>query len=100
MVEPLTGLPYSHKSKTAAGLLQLLLGALLCLGGVGRVYAGHVGLGVTQLVLSGVAWGAACCGLFLVVPFIVTFGLWVWFVVDGIVMLVGRPLDGLGRPLH
>jgi hypothetical protein len=30
----------------------------------------------------------------------VGFGLWVWFVVDGIIMLAGRPVDGQGRPLR
>jgi len=98
-VEPLTGLPYSDKQKVTAGLLQLLPG-LLCLGGIGRLYAGHVGLGVVQLVLSPVGWAAACCGALSVFPLFITFGLWVWFIVDGIVLLAGRPLDKYGRPLR
>jgi hypothetical protein len=98
--DPITGQPYSDKSKVVAGLLQLLLGALLGLGGVGRTYAGNVGLGVTQIVLSVVGWGSFWCGFFLIVPWFITFGLWVWFVVDGIVMLAGRPVDGQGRLLR
>lgn len=99
-VEPLTGLPYSDKSKAAAGLLQLLLGFFLGLGGVGRLYAGHTGLGVTQLVLSLVGWAALCCTPMLWFPFIIFFGLWLWFVIDGIVLLAGHPVDGSGRPLR
>lgn len=99
-VEPFTGLPYSDKSKVAAGLLQLLLGGFLVLGGVGRLYAGHVTLGVIQLGFSVVAWLAACCAAVLVVPIIITIGVWAWFVVDGIVLLAGRPLDRQGLPLR
>ena len=98
--DPVTGRPLSDKSKIAAGLLQLLLGALLCLGGVGRLYAGNVALGVTQLVLSLVAWASFWCTFVLLFPIIVFFGLWVWFIVDGIVMLAGRPVDGQGRVLR
>lgn len=98
--EPFTNLPYSDKTKVVAGLLQLLPGALLLLGGIGRLYAGHTGLGVAQLLLSLVGWVCFVCGLLLVLPFIITFGLWVWFVVDGIVLLAGRSLDGQGRPLR
>jgi len=98
--DPITGQPYSDKSKVVAGLLQLLLGALLGLGGVGRTYAGNVGLGVTQIVLSVVGWGSFWCGFLFILPWLVFFGLWVWFVVDGIVMLAGRPVDGQGRLLR
>jgi TM2 domain-containing membrane protein YozV len=98
-VEPNTGLPYSDKSKVTAGLLQLLLGIIL-VGGVGRLYSGNVGLGVAQLVVSFVAWFCFFCGFFVLLPWIVTFGAWVWFIVDGILVLTGRPVDGQGRPLR
>ena len=98
--DPVTGRPLSDKSKIAAGLLQLLLGALLCLGGIGRLYAGNVALGVTQIILSVVAWASFWCTFVLLFPIVVFFGLWIWFVVDGIVMLAGRPLDGQGRVLR
>jgi hypothetical protein len=100
--DPVTGQPYSDKSKLAAGLLQLLPSLFLGLGGIGRLYAGNIALGVTQLILAVVVgWTAIICGLFsLGLTWIVAFGLWVWFVVDGIIMLAGRPVDGQGRPLR
>jgi Domain of unknown function (DUF1707)/TM2 domain len=76
--EPGTGQPYSDRSKVVAGLLQLLLPI-----GIGRLYSGHVGIGVAQLVLT----------LF--------FGIGaIWAFIDGIVILAGRPTDPRGRPLH
>src|SRR5690242_14514404 len=45
--EPMTGQPYSDKSKVVAGVLQLLLPF-----GVGRLYAGHTGIGIAQLLLT------------------------------------------------
>lgn len=98
--EPYTGLPYSDKSKVGAGLLQLLLGFFFALGGVGRLYAGHTGLGMVQVILSVVGWISFWCGFVLLIPFIVFFGLWLWFVVDGIILLASRSLDGQGRPLR
>lgn len=100
--DPVTGQPYSDKNKLVAGLLQLLPGVLFVLGGIGRLYAGNIALGVTQLVLSVVVgWGAFICGFLLfAIPWVFTFGLWVWFIVDGIMMLAGRPVDGQGRPLR
>lgn len=98
--DPVTGQPLSDKSKLVAGLLQLLPGALLGLGGIGRLYAGNTGLGVTQIVLSVVGWISFWCGFLLAFPFLVFIGAWIWFVVDGIVLLVGRPVDGQGRLLR
>lgn len=79
-IEPTTGLPYSSKSKTAAGLLGIFLGGF----GVGRFYTGHVGLGIAQV---------------LVTFFTLGFGAW-WGLIDGIVMLAGRPTDATGLPLR
>jgi TM2 domain-containing membrane protein YozV len=76
-VDPITGMPFSDKSKMVAGLLNIFLG------GVGRLYTGHIGIGVAQLLLS---W---LCG----VGFI-----WAW--IDGIMMLMGKVPDAQGRPLH
>jgi hypothetical protein len=76
--DPVSGFPYSDRSKVVAGLLQLFLPI-----GVGRMYAGHTGIGVAQLLLT----------LF--------FGIgMVWAFIDGIVILAGRPTDGRGRPLR
>lgn len=99
-VDPVTGVPFSDKSKITAGLLQLLPGLLLGLGGLGRLYAGHVMLGVLQLVATAVGWTSFVCGFALVLPFFVTFACWAWFVIDGVVLLVGRPVDRSGRVLR
>jgi hypothetical protein len=75
--DPHTGLPYSDRSKVAAGVLQILLPF-----GVGRFYSGHTGMAVAQLILA-------------------LFGIGVlWSFIDGIVLLVGRPADPYGRPMR
>lgn len=80
---PVTGQPYSDKSKTVAGLLQLL--GLFGFVGVGRIYAGHVGLGVAQLLV-----GWVTCGL----------GAWVWGIIDAVLILTDKVTDPQGRPLR
>jgi TM2 domain-containing membrane protein YozV len=75
--EPATGIPYSDRYKVIAGVLQLVLPF-----GIGRFYAGHAGTGLAQLLLSPLVIGV----------------IWAW--IDGIVMLVGRPVDRDGRPLR
>jgi TM2 domain-containing membrane protein YozV len=77
---PVTGQPYSDKSKLTAGLLELL--ALVGIGGIGRFYIGDTGIGVAQL-LTGL------CGVGLI-----------WSIVDGVLMLVGSVNDPQGRPLR
>jgi len=79
-VDPLTGLPYSDKSKLVAGLLQIFLGGL----GIGRFYLGNVGMAIAQIVVV-----------------LITFGLgYLWPLIDGIVLLAGQPRDRAGRPLR
>lgn len=99
-VDPMTGHALSDKSKVVAGLLQLLLGFLFALGGVGRLYAGNTGMGVAQLATSVVGWISFWCGFILVVPWVISGAIWLWFVIDGIMMLAGRPVDGQGRLLR
>jgi hypothetical protein len=72
------GVVQGDKSRTAAGILNIVLP------GVGRMYMGHVALGVLQFML-------ACC----------TGGiLYVWSLIDGIRILTGGVnLDGYGRQL-
>ncbi len=82
-VDPMTGMPFSDKTKIAAGLLNLLL-PLVGISGVGRLYTGHVGLGIVQLIL-----GIATCGL-----------CGIWSMVDGVLMLMGKVPDTQGRPLR
>lgn len=78
-IDPRTGLPYSEKSKLVAGLLQILLPL-----GIGRMYTGHVGLGVAQLLVT-----VLTCGIGAVWPFI-----------DGIITLATDSRDSQGRPLR
>lgn len=79
-VDPVSGLPYSDKSKLVAGLLGIFLGSL----GVGRFYMGNIGMGVMQLLVT-----------------IITFGVGgLWGFIDGIVILAGNPRDSYGRPLR
>ena len=99
-VDPLTGHPLSDKSKVVAGLLQLLPAVTFGLGGIGRLYAGQTTLGVVQIVMTVVGWVSFWCGFLLIVPFFIFFCVWLWFVIDGVVLLAGRSTDGQGRLLR
>jgi TM2 domain-containing membrane protein YozV len=79
-IEPTTGLPYSSRSKVAAGLLQIFLGGL----GIGRFYTGHVGIAIAQIVVTLITCGLGA----------------IWPLIDGIMMLVGNPKDADGRPMR
>ncbi|MEU8639827.1 DUF1707 domain-containing protein [Amycolatopsis sp. NPDC048633] len=75
---PQVPIPYSYRSKTVAGVLQIVLPF-----GVGRFYTGQVGLGLLQLLvvlMTGVGV--------------------IWPIVDGIVLLRDGGLDAQGRPLR
>lgn len=90
--EPSTGIPYSDKSKIAAGILQIFLGTL----GIGRFYMGSTGIAVAQLVLTILGWLTTVILIgFLLLPIVA-----VWALIDGIVILAGRPVDAQGRPLR
>lgn len=92
---PVTGLPYSDKSKTVGGLLQILLGfAGIC--GVGRLYIGSVTIGLCQLL--GMFFALFMSAFLIGIPFAI--GIWIWAFVDGIVILSGNTRDGVGRPLR
>jgi TM2 domain-containing membrane protein YozV len=80
---PLTGEPFSDKSKVIAGLLQLL--GLFGLVGFGRIYIGQTGLGVLQLIV-----GLLTC----------TLGAIVWGIIDAILILTDKVRDPAGRPLR
>ncbi|MCB0926380.1 MAG: NINE protein [Mycobacterium sp.] len=71
---------WSDKSKTTAGLLQILLGSF----GVGRFYLGYTGLGIAQIA---VVW--LTCGIG-----------GIWTLIDGIMILTGKVPDAQGRPLR
>jgi hypothetical protein len=78
-IDPRTGIPFSDKSKLVAGLLQVLIPL-----GIGRMYMGQTGVGVTQLLVT-----IFTCGIGAIWPFI-----------DGILILVGDQRDSRGRPLR
>jgi TM2 domain-containing membrane protein YozV len=78
-VHPVTGIPYSDKTKLVAGLLQILIPL-----GIGRFYIGDTKTGVWQLVVT-----ILTCGIGALWPFI-----------DGIVILATDSTDGQGRPLR
>jgi TM2 domain-containing membrane protein YozV len=90
-VHPTLGIPYSDKTKIAAGLLQIFVGTF----GVGRFYTGHTGLAIGQLVacLVGVwilSWFT--CGISAFVVF--------WPLIDGIVLMASDSKDAQGRLLR
>ncbi|MCB9893827.1 MAG: TM2 domain-containing protein [Planctomycetes bacterium] len=81
-VDPRTGIPYSDKQKSLAGFLQLLA-LVVGIGGIGRFYSGHIGIGVAQLILC-------CTGIGQL-----------WSIIDGIILLTSETAtDGDGRPLR
>ncbi|MGH3973194.1 MAG: DUF1707 domain-containing protein [Pseudonocardiaceae bacterium] len=69
--------PLSHKSKLAAGLLQILLPF-----GIGRFYTGHIGMAIAQLLLS-VVW----IGI-------------IWSIIDGVLILAQGGTDRQGLQLR
>ena len=71
------------KSKVAAGLLGIFLGAF----GAHRFYLGYSGIGVTMLLLTLLSFG-------LLSPFVMLWGL-----IEGIVILCGGMRDRWGRQL-
>lgn len=87
---PLTGDPFSDKSKVVAGLLQLL--GLVGVVGIGRIYLGYTTLGITQLI-GGVVLGLLTCGIGFIVPVI-------WGIIDATLILTDKVRDPAGRPLR
>ena len=80
-VHPVTGVPYSDKSKLVAGLLQIFLGGL----GIGRFYIGDTKTGIWQIVVTVLTCGIGS----------------IWGLIDGIIMLAtDNVTDSAGRPLR
>jgi TM2 domain-containing membrane protein YozV len=79
-VHPVTGAPYSDKSKLVAGLLQIFLGGF----GVGRFYLGDTKTGVWQIVVTVLTCGIGS----------------IWGLIDGIIILATDSTDSQGRPLR
>jgi TM2 domain-containing membrane protein YozV len=78
-VHPVTGLPYSDKSKLVAGLLQIFLPF-----GIGRFYLGDTKTAVWQLVVAIVTCGIGS----------------LWSFIDGIIILATDSKDPNGLPLR
>ncbi|WP_085872514.1 MULTISPECIES: TM2 domain-containing protein [unclassified Nocardioides] len=78
-VHPVTGIPYSDKTKLVAGLLQILIPL-----GIGRFYIGDTKTGVWQVIVT-----VLTCGIGALWPFI-----------DGIIILATDSVDAQGRPLR
>ncbi len=94
--DPITGEPLSDKSKTVAGLLQILL-PFVSVCGVGRLYIGSTTIGLVQLL--GMFLAILMSFLLIGIPFVI--GIWIWTVVDGIMMLTGSTgRDSRGLPLR
>ncbi|MFJ1768252.1 DUF1707 domain-containing protein [Amycolatopsis sp. NPDC088138] len=75
---PSMPMPVSYRSKTTAGVLQIVLPF-----GVGRFYTGQTGLGLLQLLV------------------VLMTGVGVlWPIIDGIMLLANGGLDAEGRPLR
>ena len=79
-IDPMTGMPFSDKSKMVAGLLQIFLGSF----GAGRFYTGHMGLAIAQIAVTWLTCGVGA----------------IWPLIDGIMMLMGKVPDAQGRPLR
>lgn len=80
---PMTGEPFSEKSKIVAGLLQLI--GLFGLVGIGRMYLGYTGLGIAQLVV-----GLITCGI----------GAVIWGIIDAVLIFTDKVRDPQGLPLR
>lgn len=78
-VHPVTGIPYSDKSKVVAGLLQILVPF-----GIGRFYIGDSGIGVAQLLVTIFTCGVGA----------------LWPIIDGIIMLASDSKDANGLMLR
>jgi TM2 domain-containing membrane protein YozV len=78
-VHPVTGIPYSDKSKIVAGLLQILVPF-----GIGRFYIGDTTIGVVQLLVTVFTCGVGA----------------LWPLIDGIIMLATDSKDANGLMLR
>ena len=94
--DPRTGAPYSDKSRVAAGLLQILPAVFVMPIGVGRFYMRSTGVALSQLVLFLVSLPL----MLVLIGFPMLAAVWLWVVIDGVVLLLGGGRDGRGRPLR
>jgi TM2 domain-containing membrane protein YozV len=81
------------KSAVAAGLLQLFFGTF----GAGRFYIGTTGIATAQLMLglAGLFFTLFCfVGVLILIP------LWIWNLIDALMMFAGAVTDSYGRKLQ
>lgn len=84
--------PADAKSKIAAGLLAIFLGAF----GIHNFYLGYTSKAITQLVLTIVGF-VLCC---IVVGAFLVLGIEIWGIVEGVMILTGKiDRDANGIPL-
>jgi len=93
--DPVTGTPWSDKTRTTAGLLSLLL-PMVGVCGVGRLYAGQVGIGLAQLL----GFFVGVLLMFVLIGFVIAPAVWLWSVIDGILLLANGGKDAYGRMLR
>jgi len=78
---PLTGEPFSDKSKLVAGLLQIFIGGF----GLGRFYTGYTGIAIAQIIVTLITCGLGA----------------IWGLIDGIIILTSKDFrDAQGRLLR
>lgn len=87
-----TGEPLSDKSALTAGLLQIFVGMF----GVGRFYLGSNTVAIIQLSLTIAGFVST---IFLIGLFILPV-VWIWTVIDGVMMITGSVTDAQGRKLR
>lgn len=92
--------PAEPKSKMAAGLFGIFLGAY----GVHNFYLGYMTKAIIQVSVSGASLLLLCCAMFflplIIVPILGLLGMQVWGIVEGIMILTGHiTTDANGNPL-
>jgi|WetSurMetagenome_2_1015567.scaffolds.fasta_scaffold949156_2 TM2 domain-containing membrane protein YozV len=70
---PIPQAPQQGKSFVVVLILAILLP------GIDRMYAGHIGLGILKFITCG--------------------GVWIWWIIDIVLILTGKYMDGNGNPL-
>lgn len=79
----------SSRNYVVAILLAFFLGGL----GAHRFYAGKIGSGIAQLVLTIIGWITAI----FVIGFFIIFAVGIWVLIDFIMIILGKFEDGDGN---
>ena len=89
--------------KTTGGLLQLFFGMF----GVGRFYIGSSDIGTAQVLtyvvgwlIFAMPWIFGMSPYWMVVGWLVFFGLSIWLIIDTIVIFTGKAKDSQGRAVR